>query len=92
MKILTPFEALPLNRRAPATNSKGKKDTYQRNSQKIANLQMLIAMRLDEKNRLPKVIASDIESAANKSIARARLAELERDGAADLAALEKLKE
>ena len=53
---------------------------------------MLMALRLDEENHLLKIIASGNEPAANKSIARARFAELARDDVADLAALEKLKE
>jgi hypothetical protein len=57
----------------------------------IANLQMLIALRLDEKNDLAKMIADDYESPARKSFARARLAELELDDASDLAELERLK-
>ena len=63
----------------------------QKNAQAIANLQMLIALRLDKKNHLEKIIANDYESAIDKNIARARLAELERDDAADRAELEKLK-
>jgi hypothetical protein len=63
----------------------------QKNAQAIANLQMLIALRLDEKNRLEKIIASEDESGADKSIARAKLAELEWDDADDLAELERLK-
>jgi hypothetical protein len=64
----------------------------QKNAQAIANLRMLMALRLDEENHLLKIIASGNEPAANKSIARARFAELARDDVADLAALEKLKE
>jgi hypothetical protein len=63
----------------------------QNNARAIANLQMLIALRLDEKNDLEKMIADDFESPAHKSFARARLAELERDDASDLAELERLK-
>jgi hypothetical protein len=63
----------------------------QNNSQAIASLQMLMALRLDEKNRLERIIANENESAANKSIARARLTELERDDVADLAELRRLK-
>jgi hypothetical protein len=63
----------------------------QKNAQAIANLQMLMALRLDERNRLTKIIASNDESTASKSIARARLAKLEQDDTADLAALERLK-
>jgi hypothetical protein len=62
------------------------------NAQAIANIQMLKALRLDERNRLEKIIANDYESSANKSIARARLTELERHDVADLAELERLKE
>lgn len=62
-----------------------------KNAKAIANLQMLIAMRLDEKNRLEKIIANEDESAADKSIARARLAALERDDAVDLTELVRLK-
>jgi anti-sigma-K factor RskA len=67
------------------------KDMKQKNIKAIANLQMLIALRLDEKNRLEKIIANEDESAADKSITRARLAALERDDAADLAELVRLK-
>lgn len=63
----------------------------QKNAQAITNLQMLIALRLDERNRLEKTIANDNESEANKSIARARLVELEWDDVADLAELERLR-
>ncbi len=63
----------------------------QNNAHAIRNLQMLIALRLDEKAELEKIIADDYESAAQKSFARARLAELERDDASDLAELERLK-
>jgi hypothetical protein len=63
----------------------------QNNAHAIRNLQMLIALRLDEKADLKKIIADDYESAAQKSFARARLAELERDDASDLADLERLK-
>ena len=59
--------------------------------QAITNLQMLIALRLDERNRLEKFIVNDNELEANKSIARARLVELERDDVADLAELERLR-
>lgn len=52
---------------------------------------MLIALRLDEKNRLEEIIAKEEESAADKSIARARLAELERDDVADWAEIGRLK-
>lgn len=57
----------------------------------IRNLQMLIALRLYEKNLLEKIIADDYESPPQKSFARARLAELERDDTSDLAELERLK-
>ncbi len=63
----------------------------QKNDQAIAILQMLITVRLDEKRRLEKIIADDYGSGADKSIARAKLAELERDDVADLAELERLK-
>jgi hypothetical protein len=62
------------------------------NTQAIANIQMLKALRLDKKNHLEKIIASDYESEADKSIARARLTELEREDVADWAELERLKE
>jgi hypothetical protein len=64
----------------------------QKNTKAIANLQTLMALRLDEENRLLKIIASVNESAVNKSFARARFSELARDDVADLTALEKLKE
>jgi len=51
--------------------------------QAIANIQMLMALRQDEEDRLCKIIASDGEAAASKSVARLRLAELQRDDAAD---------
>ena len=63
----------------------------QKNGQAITNLQMLIALRLDERIRLEKIIVNDNELEANKSIARARLVELERDDVADLAELERLR-
>jgi len=62
----------------------------QNNAQAITNLQMLIAWRLQEKDNLEKVIANDYESTARKSVARARLAELERDDDADWAEVERL--
>ena len=40
-----------------------------KNTQAIANLQMLIAFRRDEKDLLEKIIANDYESGADKSIA-----------------------
>jgi hypothetical protein len=63
----------------------------QNNAQAITNLQMLIALRHIEKNDLEKILADDYESGARKSFARLRLAEIERDNAADLAVLERLK-
>jgi len=53
-------------------------------------LELLIALRTDEERRLENVLATDFESPVNKSLARARLAILEQDDAADLRELERL--
>ena len=61
------------------------------NARAIANLELLMALRSDEKHRLERIIASDMESAHAKSFARERLEELQRDNEADEKELERLR-
>jgi hypothetical protein len=60
-------------------------------AQAIANLQLMMALRLDEANRLEKIIASEYESSRIKSFARARLANLREAMEADKKTLEQLR-
>ncbi len=57
----------------------------------IANLELLMALRSNEKQRLERIITSDMESAHAKSFARERLEKLQRDNGADEKELEKLR-
>lgn len=57
----------------------------------IANLELIIALRSDEKHRLEAIIASEFESAYAKSFARERLAELQGEDEGDQKELERLR-
>jgi hypothetical protein len=62
-----------------------------KNARAIANLELLIALRSDEKHRLETIIANEIESASAKSFARERLAELQGEDEADEKELGRLR-
>jgi hypothetical protein len=60
-------------------------------AQAIANIQLMMALRLDKANRLEKIIASAYNSPHRKSLARERLAKLRQALEADKNELERIK-
>jgi DNA-directed RNA polymerase subunit H (RpoH/RPB5) len=60
-------------------------------AQAIANIQLIIALRLDEANRLEKIIASEYVPSHRKNLARERLAKLLQAMEADKNELDRIK-